>query len=106
MKAISRIRAMRNQSGASSKGLTSLEASKQIDLGQIRRRGMPRRDSTLNVERAYREFRKEPADAPWDKANVLRCDRSMWRRLEGSRTRVLMSQWGIRARILLTCSPS
>jgi len=22
----------------------------------------------LNVERAYREFRKEPEDAPWDKA--------------------------------------
>ena len=22
----------------------------------------------MNVERAYREFRKEPADAPWDTA--------------------------------------
>ena len=49
------------------KGLTSLEASKQIDLGAYGKWHAPAR-LYLNVERAYREFRKEPADAPWDKA--------------------------------------
>ena len=49
------------------KGLTSLEASKQIDLGKYGTWHAPAR-LYLNVERAYREFRKEPADAPWDKA--------------------------------------
>jgi hypothetical protein len=49
------------------KGLTSLEASKQIDLKKFAKWHAPAR-LYLNVERAYREFRKEPADAPWDKA--------------------------------------
>jgi len=48
-------------------GLTSLEASKRIDLGPYGEWKAPAR-LYLNVERAYREFRKEPADAPWDKA--------------------------------------
>jgi len=49
------------------KGLTSLEASKQINLKKYGTWHSPAR-LYLNVERAYREFRKEPEDAPWDKA--------------------------------------
>jgi cyclase len=47
------------------RGLTSLEASKRIDLGPYREWRGPAR-LYWNVERAYREFRNEPADAPWD----------------------------------------
>jgi glyoxylase-like metal-dependent hydrolase (beta-lactamase superfamily II) len=46
-------------------GLTSLEAAKRIDLGPYRRWRAAAR-LFINVERAYREFRNEPADAPWD----------------------------------------
>jgi hypothetical protein len=49
------------------KGLSSLEASKQIDLGPYGAWRAPAR-LYLNVERAYREFRNEPADKPWDAA--------------------------------------
>ena len=49
------------------KGLTSLEAAKQIDLGPYGAWRAPAR-LYLNVERAYREFRNEPADKPWDSA--------------------------------------
>jgi hypothetical protein len=47
--------------------LTSLEAAKRIDLGPY---GEWRASARLyaNVERAYRELRGEPADAPWDMA--------------------------------------
>lgn len=48
-------------------GLTSLEASKQIDLGPYGAWRAPAR-LYLNVERAYREFRNEPEDKPWDSA--------------------------------------
>ena len=51
-------------------GLTSLEASKRIDLGPYGDWRCPAR-LYLNVERAYREFRDEPADAPWDSAKSL-----------------------------------
>ena len=64
-------------------GLTSQEASKQIDLGKYGTWHAPAR-LYLNVERAYREFRKEPADAPWDKAmcfDVI-CDVAKARGLE------------------------
>jgi glyoxylase-like metal-dependent hydrolase (beta-lactamase superfamily II) len=46
-------------------GLTSLEASERIDLGPY---GTWRCADRVyaNVERAYREFRNEPADASWD----------------------------------------
>jgi len=47
--------------------LTSLEASKRIDFGPYSEWRGPAR-LYLNVERAYREFRKEPEDAPWDSA--------------------------------------
>jgi hypothetical protein len=49
------------------KGLTSLEASKRIDLGPYRAWRAPAR-LYLNVERAYREFRHESEDKPWDAA--------------------------------------
>jgi cyclase len=49
------------------KGLTSMEASKQIDLGPYGAWLAPAR-VYLNVERAYREFRNEPEDKPWDSA--------------------------------------
>jgi cyclase len=47
------------------RGLTSLDASKRIDLGPY---GSWHAQARLyaNVERAYREFRGEPDDAPWD----------------------------------------
>jgi hypothetical protein len=47
------------------RGLSSLEASKRIDLGTYADWRAPAR-LYLNVERAYREFRNEPADAPWN----------------------------------------
>jgi cyclase len=49
------------------RGLTSLEASKRIDLGPYSAWRAPAR-LYLNVERAYREFRHEPEDKPWDSA--------------------------------------
>jgi glyoxylase-like metal-dependent hydrolase (beta-lactamase superfamily II) len=48
-------------------GLTSLEASKRIDFGPYGAWRAPAR-IYLNVERAYREFRNEPEDKPWDSA--------------------------------------
>ena len=48
-------------------GLSSLEASKRIDLGPYSTWRAPAR-LYLNVERAYREFRDEPEDKPWDAA--------------------------------------
>jgi glyoxylase-like metal-dependent hydrolase (beta-lactamase superfamily II) len=47
------------------RGLTSFQASKRIDLGPYAGWRAPAR-LFANVERAYREFRSEPADAPWD----------------------------------------
>jgi len=51
-------------------GLTALEASKRIDFGRYSDWHSPAR-IYLNVERAYREFRNEPADAPWDTAKCF-----------------------------------
>jgi glyoxylase-like metal-dependent hydrolase (beta-lactamase superfamily II) len=48
-------------------GRTSLEAAKHIELGPYREWRAPAR-LFMNVERAYREFRNEPPDAPWDTA--------------------------------------
>jgi len=53
-----------------SQGLTSLEASKRIDLGPYAQWRGPAR-LYMNVERAYREFRNELADAPWDSAKTF-----------------------------------
>ena len=47
------------------RGLTPLQASKRIDLGPYEGWRSPAR-LYVNVERAYREFRNEPAEAPWD----------------------------------------
>jgi cyclase len=46
-------------------GLTSLEASQRIDVGPYANWRSPAH-LYLNVERAYREFRSEPVNAPWD----------------------------------------
>jgi cyclase len=46
-------------------GLTSLDAAKQIEFGPYGAWRAPAR-LYMNVERAYREFRNEPPDAPWD----------------------------------------
>jgi cyclase len=46
-------------------GLTSLEASKRIEFGPYGEWRAPAR-LFMNVERAYREFRNEPPDAPWN----------------------------------------
>ena len=47
------------------RGLTPLQASKGIDLGPYERWSSPAR-LCANVELAYREFRGEPADTPFD----------------------------------------
>jgi len=47
------------------RGKTALDASRRIDLGPYAEWRCPAR-LYANVERAYREFRNEPADAPWD----------------------------------------
>jgi glyoxylase-like metal-dependent hydrolase (beta-lactamase superfamily II) len=46
-------------------GLPSLEAAKRIEFGPYGEWAAPAR-LYMNVERAYREFRNEPPDAPWD----------------------------------------
>jgi cyclase len=46
-------------------GISSLEASKRIEFGPYGEWRAPAR-LYMNVERAYREFRNEPGDAPWD----------------------------------------
>lgn len=46
-------------------GLTALDAACGIEFGPYGEWRAPAR-LYLNVERAYREFRNEPADAPWD----------------------------------------
>jgi glyoxylase-like metal-dependent hydrolase (beta-lactamase superfamily II) len=48
-------------------GLTSLDAAKRMDIGPYGEWRGPAR-LYLNVERAYRELRIEPEDAPWDSA--------------------------------------
>ena len=51
-------------------GLSAVDASKQIDFGPYRGWRAPAR-LYMNVERAYREFRHEAADAPWDHAKTF-----------------------------------
>ena len=51
-------------------GLTSLDAAKRIEFGPYGEWRAPAR-LYMNVERAYREFRGEPPDAPWDHAGVF-----------------------------------
>ncbi|MBL8394622.1 MAG: hypothetical protein JNK99_07725 [Candidatus Accumulibacter sp.] len=51
-------------------GLSALEASKKIDFGPYGGWKAPAR-LFINVERAYREFRNEATDAPWDRAKIF-----------------------------------
>jgi cyclase len=51
-------------------GLTSLDAAKRIEFGPFGEWRAPAR-LYMNVERAYREFRDEPPDAPWDAAKTF-----------------------------------
>ena len=51
-------------------GLTSLDAAKQIEFGPYGEWRAPAR-LYMNVERAYRELRNEPTDAPWDTAGTF-----------------------------------
>jgi cyclase len=46
-------------------GLSSLDAAKKIEFGSYSEWRAPAR-LFMNVERAYREFRNEPMDTPWD----------------------------------------
>jgi glyoxylase-like metal-dependent hydrolase (beta-lactamase superfamily II) len=48
-------------------GLSSLDAAKKIEFGPYSEWRAPAR-LFMNVERAYREFRNDPPDAPWDTA--------------------------------------
>ncbi|NLF40868.1 MBL fold metallo-hydrolase [bacterium] len=51
-------------------GLTSLDAAKRMEFGPYGEWRAPAR-LYMNVERAYREFRNDPADAPWDSAGTF-----------------------------------
>jgi cyclase len=51
-------------------GRSSKQAAERIDLGRFAEWKAPAR-LVINVERAYREFRDEPADAPWDLGRVF-----------------------------------
>jgi len=51
-------------------GASSLEAYKKIEFGPYSEWRAPAR-LYMNVERAYREFRGEPPDAPWDSAGTF-----------------------------------
>ena len=51
-------------------GLPSLEAAKRIEFGPYGEWRAPAR-LYMNVERAYREFRNEPPNAPWDTAGTF-----------------------------------
>ena len=46
-------------------GLSSLDAAKRIEFGPYGEWRAPAR-LYMNVERAYREFRNAPPDAPWN----------------------------------------
>jgi cyclase len=48
-------------------GISSLDAAKKIDFGPYGEWHAPAR-LYMNVERAYREFRNDPPDTPWDSA--------------------------------------
>jgi cyclase len=52
------------------RGLTTFDASRRIDLGPYAQWRGPAR-LYMNVERAYREFRNESADSPWDSAKTF-----------------------------------
>jgi cyclase len=52
-------------------GLSALEAAKKIDLGPYANWTEPER-ILFSVERAYREFRREPFDAPVDAVAIFR----------------------------------
>jgi cyclase len=51
-------------------GLSALDAAKKIDFGPYAGWRAPAR-LYMNVERAYREFRNEPPDAPWNSAGTF-----------------------------------
>jgi glyoxylase-like metal-dependent hydrolase (beta-lactamase superfamily II) len=51
-------------------GLTAEQAAEHIDLGEYREWNAPAR-LVINVERAYREFRNEPTDAPWELSTIF-----------------------------------
>ena len=51
-------------------GLTAAQAAERIQLGRFGEWKAPTR-LALNVERAYREFRGEAHDAPWDKPAIF-----------------------------------
>ena len=46
-------------------GLSSLEASKRLDVSEYKNWNALSR-LYMNVEKAYRDFREEPVDTPWD----------------------------------------
>jgi glyoxylase-like metal-dependent hydrolase (beta-lactamase superfamily II) len=51
-------------------GLNSQQAAERIDLDRFGAWKAPAR-LVINVERAYREFRHEPTDAPWDLPKIF-----------------------------------
>ena len=52
------------------KGIKAGEAARKIDLGPYADWLCPER-IYMNIERAYREFRSEPFDQPWDQAKTF-----------------------------------
>ena len=66
-------------------GLTSLDAAKRIEFGPYGEWRAPAR-LYMNVERAYRELRNEPPDAPWEYGRLLSTPSTRWPRQKGSRS--------------------
>jgi cyclase len=62
-------------------GLDVLEAAKRIDLGPYAGWTEPQR-LVFNVNRAYREFRGEPYDAPVDPIALFRAAQALHEHLE------------------------
>jgi cyclase len=52
-------------------GLSAAKAAEQIDLGPYAEWTAPATRLVINVERAYREFRGEPTDAPWELPKIF-----------------------------------
>jgi cyclase len=51
-------------------GLSSKQTAERVDLGEYGEWRAPAR-LVIHIERAYREFRGEPTDGPWNLARIF-----------------------------------
>ena len=101
---VSRVRARASRRAFFDAGLTVLEAAKRIDLGPYAGWTEPER-IVFNVDRAYRELRGEPCDAPIDVAAMFH---GMYALREAMRTRksACTSAWRRSSRTRTTQRPT